>query len=325
MCRGFDYKKKFPVKKSSHPIGVDYDTNLKMLDDKDGLRFSLRWEEGMPKGTHYFYQDELEISSKEQAYIDAYEKREDEFDRKYAGWIKEALFDVSRKGIKSNGSNEPYIAYPKYLTGDALPEGLYSPKSVYSYGFILDYLKAEGKKESFREYIIDVLGRGKAEVYDLSGFVESEIELQVKGRLEAIYSEYVITYYYFKSYDSLIEKEKTTEELADYFSNVAFRAASEGAYRFLDNLLSPGQACLIANYVADRLYGLILTLNDKERLREISKEYETDIKNQCIYHLIDPKKKIEFWSEKITREEISDYYKNISEKVHSGKLRCIND
>ncbi|PID75824.1 MAG: hypothetical protein CSB23_00995, partial [Deltaproteobacteria bacterium] len=48
-----------------------------------------------------------------------------------------------------------------------------------------------------------------------------------RDRLEALYPEYVLTYYNLKSYSSAEERQRVVRDLAVYYSDVAFRGSAE--------------------------------------------------------------------------------------------------
>ncbi|PID75825.1 MAG: hypothetical protein CSB23_01000 [Deltaproteobacteria bacterium] len=114
-CRGFDFNKKFPrIRKGEKFLGVEYDTNVKRLTNRDGLHFMKddfdppEWngEDSLtmrrtPEELRvllwpmdpYNYCD-LALSKKEKSYIAAFDARERAFDRQYAGEIKRKLLPV---------------------------------------------------------------------------------------------------------------------------------------------------------------------------------------------------------------------------------------
>lgn len=117
------------------------------------------------------YNVDLVSSEKEKQYHAAYRAMEEEFDRKYAGWIKEKLLAVSDWEINYWKTKEKFVVkkqefdqvwlpkvkagrlkykikfdpdtkkkfdgafsieYPHYLEGDNLPKGLQTPSSFFN-------------------------------------------------------------------------------------------------------------------------------------------------------------------------------------------------
>lgn len=319
FCQGFDFNKKF-LGVEGRPWVVDYDTTRKRLHNQDGLYYCFYFNDS--GSTKKFYTNDLKLSEKERKYIESYEINEKKFDNKYAGKIKQKLYDTSKLRIRSDGKE--LFTYPRYLQGDALPEGLYTPMSFYSKGFILSYLEARNQSGDLRKYIIAVMGSNKSWVYDHSGFVKGHIIRQASDRLYSLYSDYVLTYFFLKNYKSESERHQASVDISNYYRDVVFRAAAESMYYSLDKITAR-QRCKIANHVADRMRNFVMTLSDHNQMENIKKEYSAFLIDQCYSNLHSVKIQPVYYSKEFSKDEVSKLRDELKKDVFSGKVRCEND
>lgn len=306
-CRGFDFDKKFPGK-CNCPDAVHYDDSLKRLYDVDGLYFGLDNYKNI-KDPYYYNSKDLELSIQEKEYIANFENLEEEFDRKYAGEIKKKLHSVSKLFTRPNGKTA--IAYPKYLEGDALPEGVATPASIFAYGFIIDYIEAKNHPGDLRDFILSTELYKDFDILDLAAGVGSDAAGQVSWRLESLYAEYVLTWYYLKHYNSLEQRHQTALDLAKYYSEVAFRGAAESLYHY-SHILTTRQRCKIANYIANRMYELVMVIDDPDMLRNIKRAYNEEFFNACFSNLY-------------LRESYKKSRQELKRQIETGAERCVND
>lgn len=308
-CRGFDFNKRFPGK-HNRPLGVNYDDNIKRMYGKDGLSFNLFMKHpDFPKEIHFYNYKDLELSTQEKEYIANFDKIEEEFDRKYAGDIKKKLRSVSKLFTRRNG--ETALAYPRYLEGDALPVGVKTPVSVFSYSFVRRYIEAKKHPGDLRDFILSTEMYKDFDILDLAAGVGSDATDQASWRLKSLYAEYVLTWYLLKHYDSLEQRHQTALDLARYYSEVVFRGAAESLYHY-SHILTTGQRCKIANYIAGRMYELVMVIDNPDMLRNIKREYNEEYFNTCFSNLFNR----DLWKES---GEV------LKKQMNTGKERCVND
>lgn len=322
-CRGFDFDKKFPGK-YNRPEGVNYDDNQKRLYGEDGLSFHLFLRHpNYPNEVRFYNSKDLELSAQEKEYIANFDKLEEEFDRKYAGEIKKKLQSVSKLFTRPNGKTA--LAYPRYLEGeDALPDGVETPASIFSYNFIIDYIEAKNHPGDLREFILSTELYHDSTILDLAAGVGANAAGQVFWRLRSLYADYILTSYNLKHYDSLEQRHQTVLDFAEYYSEVAFRGAAESLYHYR-HILTGGQRCRIANYVAERLYELVMVMDDPERLRKIKRDYEKEISLACKSNIEHSVLGPEQYVGKISKEELSKLRDELNKRIDSGEKRCVND
>ncbi|MCK9171657.1 MAG: hypothetical protein M0P01_14700 [Treponema sp.] len=263
-CRGFDFGRDFPGR-DHRPFSVFYSYSKQRLTGKDSLEFKF----DMGKKILTVYHRDMEHTKKEKKYIAAYKRQEEKFDRKYAGDIKKELDALTVRGSRNE---RPTLDYPDYLEGESLPKGLVPPASIFSYRFFQEYINAEDKSGDLRTFILSTSLHKSFAMRDLARSIGREAAATASFRLNALSPEYVLSYYLLKEYASAEERHHTTTELADYYSNVAFRGAAESLYRY-NNLLSSSKRCKIANYIAARVYDLVMVIDNPEKLARIKKDY----------------------------------------------------
>ncbi len=351
-CRGFDFDKKFPeFNKKYKFLSVKYDTNLKRMKNVDGLHFSKEdfvypgWnsEEGLTnKRTEeelrilewpmdpYNYCD-MPLSEKEKKYIAAYDAREREFDRKYAGEIKEKLRKASILRRKTQWKRTvERLEYPCYLVGEELPPGLVTPASYFTADFMFEYIRgysfdADGrlKKAPLVDFILASTPLNVGMDADFAGEIAYNAADGARDRLEAFYPEYVLTYYNLKEYKSAEERSQVVHDLAVYYSDVAFRGTAEAMYHYI-KCLGRGQRCRIANYAASRVYDLIMEMESPEKLATFKQRYQENITGACVEVIGFPL----YRKEKdglITRDEGKLQRRLLRNKVIAGEIGCAND
>ena len=321
-CRHFDFNKHFQGK-HDRPLGVNYDDNQKRLHGEDGLSFNLFLRHpNYPKEVHFYNSKDLELSAQEKEYIANFDKLEEEFDRKYSDEIKKKLRSVSKLFTRPNGKTA--LAYPRYLEGGALPEGVVTPASFFSYEFITDYIIAKEHSGDLRDFILSTELHKDFDILDLAAGVGSDAVNQVSWRLESLYAEYVLTWYYLKHYNSLEQRHNTATDLAEYYSEVAFRGAAESLFHY-KHILTSGQRCRIANYVAGRMYELVMVIDVPERLRHIKREYEKELSSACYSNLLDREFGPDYYPGKFSKKEIIGIREPLKKRIDSGDERCVND
>ena len=189
-CRGFPFAKKFPGK-GNRSLWIRFDIPYQWATGNDGIIYDVfyqekNWPRPGSKNTFFYNATDLPHSEREKRYLTEYARQEKEFDRKYAGWIKEKVLDAAewavylrkeqkilymtgaefkrkwldkvKQGLlrppgptrrKSWPLGEFSISYPRYLTGDKLPPGLKTPASFFSPDFFAYYLV---NVENYDEY-----------------------------------------------------------------------------------------------------------------------------------------------------------------------------
>ena len=319
-CRGFDFDKKFPGK-CNCPDAVHYDDSLKRLYGVDGLYFGLEYYKNIKDPYYYNYKD-LELSTQEKEYIANFDKLEEEFDRKYAGEIKKKLRSVSKAFTRPNG--KAALQYPRYLKEEALPDGVVAPVSIFTYGIIRRFIEAKKHPGDLRDFILSTELYKDFDILDLAAGVGSNAVNQVSWRLESLYAEYVLTKYYLKAYGSLEQRHQIAIDLAEYYSEVAFRGAAESLYHY-NHILTSGQRCRIANYIAGRMYKLVMVIDDLEHLKDIKREYEKELFNACYSSLLNQRYLSDFHNGKISEKKAIELRDNLKNRMESGEERCIND
>lgn len=316
FCRGFDFEKEFGGRQK-RPYSVNYDEDRKQLYNKDGLYYYIFWGDGRKPVNDYT--EDLEISSREQRYIAAYDKREEEFDKKYTLEIKKKLVAISKKTTSWDGTLK--ITYPGYLEGIDLPEGLQSPATYFSHYFISDYVEEEYKPNDLRKFVESTARSKFGSVRELSGAIAGDIAGQIQFRMRSVYAEYVLTHYYLKQYTSAEERNKVALDMAEYYSDVAFRAAAEAMYES-KHVLSPRQMCKVANHVSDKVYDLIMIIDDPYKLSQVKQNYKKELDYICYSNLNDNRIPP---SNGRSKKEMRKILNELRKKVERGELRCIND
>lgn len=312
-CRGFDFGRDFPGR-DGRPTTVFYDYNEQRSTGEDGLQFYF----DMGKKTLIIYHRDMKHTKKEKKYIAAYKHQEEEFDRKYASDIKK---EVDTLTIRGTLNGEPTFDYPYYLEGDRLPKGLVTPASIFSYRFYGEYINAEDKSGDLRTFILSTSLYKSFTMRDLARSIGREAASTASFRLNALSPEYVLSYYLLKEYGSAEERHHTATELADYYSDIAFRGAAESLYRY-NNLLSSNKRCKIANYIAARVYDLVMVIDNPEKLTKIKKDYNEMLVKICKSNLV---KSRWYGSKIVTKEELIRRRKAIYKAYDAGEIRCIND
>lgn len=344
------------MKKGRLFLNVYYDDNLKRMKNIDGLYFSRsNFDFGETRTDHhpdwnskkYFTEKrteeelkilifpmdlynycDLALSDREKKYIAAFEEREREFDRKYAGEIKRKLRKASILRHSSRGKQPTErLEYPRYLIGDELPPGIVTPASYFTASFMFSYIRglnfiADGnpqKKNSLKTFLHSI-GRTRG------AYVEDIGECAADGaryRLRSLYPEYILTFYYLKRYKSPEERHRVVTDLATYYSDVAFRGAAERLFKFR-RFLSAGQRCRIANYVASRVYDLVMKMERPEEIAKLKQKYRESIAGKCESLIISPsfrKERAGLISEAEGKAERNALWN----KLRTGQTRCIND
>ncbi len=358
-CRGFDFDKKFPkLNKKYKFLTPEYDDNIKRMKNIDGLFFyssDFELEADKNPGRYKSYSEflrskrseedtrilvahwnaynycDLPLSLKEKEYIAAYDAREREFDRKYAGEIKEKLRKASILRHKIMGSRPiDRLEYPRYLVGDELPPGLVTPASYFTANFMFEYIRdysfdADGrlKKAPLVDFILASTPLNIGMDADFAGEIAYNVADGARDRLKALYPEYVLTYYNLKEYKSAEERSRVVHDLAVYYSDVAFRGTAEELFRYI-NYLSKGQRCRIANYAASRVYDLIMEMESPEKLAVFKKTYRKNIAAACDGLITAPIFRQEN-AGLITEVESKRRRFAILNKLRTGEIGCAND
>ena len=345
-CQGFPFDKEFPGD-DHRPLRVNYDLSYKWDTGRDGVyyRFYYRYKKDMKFPENVYNDIHLPHSVKEEKYIAKRIARDREFDKKYAGEIKKKLLAVAKKEwvpprdakykkwwkktykIKPMGfryeKGYTWVKYPYYLTGDLLPEGLETPASFFSSTFFSKYIVAEHHRDYLKNYFISAKIWPKSSRFYDGVMGMARVGGLVASRFDANFAEYVLTYYYYKSYNSLAERRKTAEDLAAYYYEIAFRASAEHLYIYND-ILSSGERCDYADHAAKRIYDYIISaFMDKKKFQQIRGEYKDELLEACWtnqLHTVLPDK----LPHQRNKEEKRQFH--ILEKlVLSGEKRCIND
>lgn len=278
-CRNFPFEKKFPG--CDHPpTSFYYDQDYKWFTGRDGLmvRFSMtKSARGARKCTieHDVYNDNLGSTVKETQYHAAYQAMEEEFDRKYAGWIKRELLSVSDYKINYWKEKKKYVVkkdefdrtwlprvnagllkytaifdadtkkkydgsfsieYPNYLEGKELPEGLQTPSSFFSSEFLSHYATTDEHGGRFLfDHVRSYRLINGGHFYWDTNRLEEKTVGLIFRRFMAQYAEYVLTYYYLQEYNSFEARSQIGCDLAAFYREVAFRAAAEASYVYADS------------------------------------------------------------------------------------------
>lgn len=322
LCHDYDFDKKFPGK-DGRPIAVNYNTDRKMLYGKDGAEYLLSF--GGKRKLKYWYQEDLEMSKKEEEYNKCFQVKEEEFDELYAGDIKRKLFSVSKKFVARNG--EKRVVYPIYLEGDKLPQGLQSPSSFFSGSFISYVMKGAGRSDDLRDYILSTELIKDAGIRELAGGIASDICGQFLWAYEGVFGEYVMTYYNLKKYNTISGREKVFSDLANYYGNLAFRSSAEALFEST-HVLNSIQRKRISEYFSNKVFDYILSYSQKEFVNFIKSEYQNKIQDHCEYYLLMgryEKKSLARRQKKISKKEYMDFANSIKRAIASGKERCVND
>ncbi len=314
-CRGFDFDKRFPGKEN-RPFGIHYDRNIKRINNEDGLYFYIF------EIRNSQYNKDLELSSQEKKYIAECQLREEAFDRKYAGEIKKKLRSISTVSTMRNGTLG--ISYPNYLEGDELPEGVATPASYFAPAFISSYISAENRAGDLRDFILSTELYKDATIRDLARSIGRSTGGQIRWRLKSLYTEYILTWYFLKHYDSPQERHRTAVDLAEYYSGVAFRGAAESLFQY-SHILTSSQRCRIANYVADRVYYLVMAIDKPKRLDIIKEEYAQPLLENCYFNLYYGRILEKRNKGLISREEAKALAAELKIDVKLGVETCIND
>jgi len=160
---------------------------------------------------------------------------------------------------------------------------------------------------------------------DLAKSIGREAASTASERLNALSPEYVLSYYLLKVYNSTEERHQTATDLADYYSNVAFRGAAESLYRY-NNLLSSRKRCKIANYIAARVYDLVMVIDNPGKLARIRKDYNEILGGICKTNLAKARGPGDLYSKGlITEKEWFEEDDIIYKAYDEGKIRYIND
>jgi hypothetical protein len=331
-CRGFDFDKEFPGD-DHRPISVWYDLSYAWATGNDGLNFTFYYRHDRRDRKHPFRAfngKDIPLSSREKEYIAAYESRELEFDRKYAGWIKKKVLAVpERHWIPPvpGKAGRIQIDYPYYLVGDKLPDGLETPASFFATLFFERYIVALHRSAYIKDYVISVKAHKSAYFYDGVAAVGADIGDQVRYRFKEIFAEYVLTYYYLKQYATPEQRSQIVQDLADYYSDVAFRAAAESMYAQSDKL-SGRDRCKIANYVAGRIRSYIITaFKNPMELQRIKEDYDEDLRQVCFQYL-EASEYPMFTLVRMNKTEETAWVKwrnGLREEVNQGITGCVND
>ena len=316
-CRGFDFGRDFPGR-DNRPSSVFYNYYRHRRTGKDSLEFKF----DMGKKFLTVYHMDMEHTKKEKKYIAGYKRQEEEFDRKYAGDIKKKIDALT---IRGSHNGRPTSDYPDYLEGDRLPKGLVTPASIFSYLLFQEYINAEDKSGDLRTFILSTSLYKSFTMRDLARSIGRRAASTASERLNALSPEYVLSYYLLKECDSAEERHHTATELADYYSNVAFRGAAESLYRY-NNLLSSRKRCKIANYIAARVYDLIMVIDNQEKLTKIKKDYNEILVEICKANLARARGPGDLYGKGlITEKEWIEADDIIYKAYDEGKIRCIND
>lgn len=277
-CRGYDFDKKFPGITSKPPFAnfAYYDVDRKRISNKEGLFFRIDYGKDDPRSHRPTYNEDLPHSAKEQAYLAAYETREKDFDARYAGVIKaklNALADLYQITIPG------VLSYPRYLEEEQLPEGITLPAYYFHWRTFLAHIRSQ-KLYKFIEKIggHDFVRNGLA-----ANMTELILE-QVEDRIQALYVEYVLTWYHLKEYATPAERSRVVRDMTAYYSEVAFRGAAEATHRFA-HWLSARERCLIADFVAHQVAGQVSLMDDPEGLARFQRRYRALLDRMCYDYL----------------------------------------
>ena len=371
-CRGFPFDKEFPGD-DHRPINIYYDRPYAWFTGKDGLRFRFyyRHRQDRKHKLNLYNATDLPHSEREKNYLAGYRKREQEFDRRYAGWIKKKLLATSdwvvndwknktklvmkqdefnrvwlskvKAGlIKSPGApgrqfeGSFTIKYPRYLIGDKLPEGLQTPASFFSPHFFWNYVMAGDRQDVIKynkhgkmmyNYIKSQRFSPRFEYMEAALATGGDMANNVKQRFQIIFAEYVLTHYYLKQYPSKEEREQAAMDLADYYGEVAFRAAAEAGYKYRQ-ILRKMEWCGMADFVARRVHDyIIIAITDPNKLQEIRQEYEGELADICYGNIASTRTFMDeaCFADKKCRKERWAKNQEIRRKIEENEEKCVND
>jgi len=322
---------------------------------------------------HDVYNDDLVTSEKEERYHAAYRTMEEEFDRKYAGWIKKELLAVSdwkinywkdkkkfvvkqsefertwlpkvRDGLlnysalfdadtKKKYEGSFSIDYPNYLEGENLPMGLQTPSSFFSPEFFDYYVLHDGKGGRLLfDHIRSYRWMDGGHFYWDTNRLEQEIYSLVYDRFKEQYAEYVLTYYYLQDYMSMEARTQIGRDLADFYREVAFRAAAEASYVYAESAywLNNREKCEVANFVADRVHNFIMTaFIDPEKFKRIRHTHKEKLDKICHsnlasnrYILKEPECLVAIDPDCVS--EVDEQNREIRKSIEENSEKCIND
>lgn len=322
LCDGYDFNKYFPGR-DGRPFSVSYNIHRKMLFDKNGCQYNISFGEGI--GLKSLYTEELQQSHKEKKYNACFQNLEQEFDTAYAGDIKRKLLKVSEKYTNPYGVCE--VWYPVYLEGDRLPKGLQTPSSLFSKDFIAFIARKKDTPDSIRNYIFSMKWIKNSGVYDYAATAATSIDIQFRSAYEAVFGEYVMTYYYIKKYTSLRERRDTFRKLATYYGNLAYRSAGEGMlpYQHLFNVHQRKKTALL---FSQRVFDYIFAMHEEHYVNTVKHQYKERIKLNCRHYIIQGRYEKQFReriARKISREEYMTFKSSLVNAMESGQERCVND
>lgn len=342
-CGGFPFDKEFPGPEQ-RPFAVRYDKSYKWNTGQDGLFFTFHYkrlkDRLLPNDV---YNDlHLPLSSYEKKYLAIRKAKDQEFDDKYAGEIKNKLLAVAEKkwippriSQKNRSFDNPdaalgfkaekghtVVQYPYYLTGEKLPAGLETPASFFSSAFFSKYIVAKGHEGYLRDYFISVRWPKNYEFFEaVTGM--SELGYHVRERLDANFAEYVLTYYYLKDYKTPQQRRLVAEDLATYYSEVAFRASAEHLYEDM-HILSGRERCDYASHAAKRIYNyIIMAFMNPVEFQRTKDEYRDEILWACWINQSNVAFK--HMSHAVWTKEEKVKVKKFREQIFAGTIRCVND
>ncbi len=322
LCGGFDHSKRFPSKEN-RPFGVNYDRSMKMLTGQEGVWYFSN--NGKNKILRQYYQDDLEMSSKEKKYQKCFEEKEKKFDHEFAGEIKAKLLAASDTFVGANGKT--IVIYPIYLEGTRLPKGLVTPCSYFKSSFLGQYVKARDREGDLRKYILSTELIKDATMREVDGFISTDLVSQFRTRYNSVFGEYVLSYYHLKGYKDQLERKKVFEQLANYYAELAYKSAGEALYAYR-KYLTLNQQIKISAYFASRVFSFVLQCSDKEFISKLKVEYHEKIVDICRHNLIEGKYKKKFdtlWRNRKNDKEYLEISDKLEQSIRVGEERCIND
>ncbi|WP_163339146.1 hypothetical protein [Desulfopila sp. IMCC35008] len=318
----FDFDKQFPGPRK-RPIAVNYDTDRKMLYGKHGAGYSISF--GGDIGLKQVFEEDLDMSEKEKRYVECYQNKENQFDVKYAGEIKENLLAVSKRYVSQSGRKG--IVYPVYLEGEQLFGKIRTPCSYFSASFISHLAEEKNSENSFRDYILSTELIKDAAIRDLAAGISSKVAGQFRWAYESSFGEYVLTYYYLEKYEDEKTRRRVFEDLATFYSEVAFRSSAEALFSYKHMLNSIQRRKISENY-SDRVYKYISQCYSRKFIEDIKKVYQKNIIYECYHNLLDGRY-LEItnksFQNKIRIEEYRHFADELKRRIESGVERCQND
>jgi hypothetical protein len=182
---------------------------------------------------------------------------------------------------------------------------------------------AEHHKDYLKNYFIPAKSWPRSRRFYERIMEISRVGGMVASRFDANFAEYVLTYYYYKNYNSLEDRRKVAEDLATYYYEVAFRASAEHFYMDMQ-LLSSGDRCKFANHAAKRIYDYIITaFMDKEKFQQIRDEYKDELLYACWINQLYTALPDKLYSQRNVEEKRQFHL--LKKHVFSGEKRCLND